>query len=62
MEIPRAQFVDLAHTLWLEHGRMMDVGGTERVMGKLASAIAKGHAKVQGTSGYSVFPPRGIIW
>jgi lipopolysaccharide transport system ATP-binding protein len=29
-------------TLWLEHGRMMDIGDTERVVGKyLASTIAK---------------------
>ena len=46
-------------TLWLEHGRMMDVGDTERVVGKyLASTIAKDTRYLQLKKKPDAAPPR----
>ena len=46
-------------TLWLEHGRMMDIGDTERVVGKyLASTIAKDTQYLQLKKKPAIAAPR----
>jgi lipopolysaccharide transport system ATP-binding protein len=46
-------------TLWLEHGRMMDIGDTERVVGKyLASTIAKDTQYLQLKKKPEIVAPR----
>jgi len=48
-------------TLWLEHGRMMDIGDTERVVGKyLASTVAKDTQYLQLKKKPEVEAPRSL--